>query len=229
MRKPRVLIVEDNNPWKNTITNLLRTENCDLEHVDNLEAAEILLSTRKRFDIVITNMILEEGSPLLGGLRVLDKVRDRRSVTRCIVLTEDRNFQTAVRIHNEYGEIVYAIIPKTNPWVDHKEFLEKFRVALAIVLDAKSAARKPPVSTPHVQGEELKRLVTEIKQYVQCNDLKNALNLLPGIGIKQNQVTQLERRLNLLQDRERKKTITRDDADTEYARIAEAILKLLPE
>jgi len=107
-------------------------------HNEN-EAIDLL--RKEQFDLVITNMILEEGMPLLGGLEVLDTVRKLQLETVCMVLTECENYQTAVRIHNEYRDIVVAIIPKSDPWVDAEGFKLKVKNALSALSPATQVSK----------------------------------------------------------------------------------------
>jgi CheY-like chemotaxis protein len=143
-RLPKVLLVDDTPRWRDAVTRLLQKENCHLVSVGNFEQARDLLS-QGHFDVVITNLVLEEGSLVMEGLQVLDHVKALGGSTQCIVLATIENPRVPAVIHNKYRSIIFAIVLKSDPWVDYDSFLQEFRGA---VLQARSSQERVAQPSP---------------------------------------------------------------------------------
>jgi len=128
-RLPKVLLVDDTPRWRDAVTRLLQKESCHLVSARNFEQARDLLS-QEHFDVVITNLVLEEGSLVMEGLQVLDHVKALGGSTQCIVLATIENPRVPAVIHNKYRSIIFAIVLKSDPWVDYDSFLQEFRGAV---------------------------------------------------------------------------------------------------
>jgi HEAT repeat protein len=69
--------------------------------------------------------------------------------------------------------------------------------------------------------------IAEIRELVREDQLEKALNTLLEAGANQNEVDQLIRRLNRVRGHERQGTLTGEEADAKYAKIADAVLDLI--
>jgi len=70
-------------------------------------------------------------------------------------------------------------------------------------------------------------IIAEIEGLVREDQLAEALEKLSGLETYRHEATLLAQRLKRIRERERRGTVTRDDADAEYTRIAKAILDLI--
>jgi DNA-binding NtrC family response regulator len=218
MPEVSVLIVEDKQNWRDTINKLLQGEDCRLICAHNAQEAKCLLG-REDFDVVITNMVLEEGSLLLEGLEVLNMVRELGEMTPCLVLSEVEHFQTAVKIHNDYRDIVHAIMTKTTPWMDPEEFLSRFRKALR----STKRQRRQRARRPQIGAQDRARVRTLVREA----RLEEAIEALTKLTSDSGETALLAHHWNDLRRRERKRLVSASDARVERAEITQAILDML--
>jgi ActR/RegA family two-component response regulator len=86
---------------------------------------------------------------------------------------------------------------------------------------------KPAMEAGRLAEAELDaETIAEIRELVGQDQLEQVLEKLSGVKVYQREGAQLSRRLARVRRQNRQGTITRDDADAERARIAEAILDL---
>ncbi|WP_324827370.1 nitrogen regulation protein NR(I) [Qipengyuania zhejiangensis] len=93
-----VLLVEDDKSIATVITEALRDEGYDVTACDSLAARDALLAAR-RFDVMLTDVILGDGD----GLESIGRVRDAAPDMPVIVLSAQNTLDTAVRASDSHA------------------------------------------------------------------------------------------------------------------------------
>ena len=80
---PSVLVVEDEEPIRTLIVNVLRDEGFDVASAGSGWAA-LDIAERKKFDLLVTDIGLPDG---LDGIELAQCVRTRRPALRCLFIS----------------------------------------------------------------------------------------------------------------------------------------------
>lgn len=91
VEEPRILVVEDDRPLRESIQKYLAKEHLDVREAENLHSARSQLN-QERFDLILLDLTLPDGN----GLEILEKL-PAESIGRVIVLSGTGTIETAVR------------------------------------------------------------------------------------------------------------------------------------
>ncbi len=120
----RILIVDDDSLIRNSLYEVLRVENYDVEVAsDGLEALEI---TRiKDFDIVITDIKM----PKLDGIALLERIKREKPRTEVVIITSYGSVENAVEAM-KYGASDYITKPIIDDEIKHciRKILKNIRL-----------------------------------------------------------------------------------------------------
>ena len=105
----RILIVEDNLRYRETVNRSLRGFYPDLDFADSIEEARRYLET-KYYDVIVTDMRLQSDSS--GGFGVVDWVEEHRITSAIIVLTANETVDDCRRACAAALDIVGTIFAR---------------------------------------------------------------------------------------------------------------------
>ena len=88
----KVLLVEDDRAIATVITEALRDEGFDVSSCSSIAKRDVLLE-RENFDVLLTDIMLEDGD----GLDSIDRVREKAPLMPIIVLSAQNTLDTAIR------------------------------------------------------------------------------------------------------------------------------------
>lgn len=149
---PSVLIVDDEQGIRATLSEFLRDENFEVETAADVEEAQKLLG-RRRFDVVVTDIIM----PRLSGVDLLKSIHDQQPLAQVILITGEPLLDTATQALRA-GAYDYLQKPVTRQKIlgvvtsaakvkillDEKDRLEqenrRYRKELEVLLDERTRA-----------------------------------------------------------------------------------------
>lgn len=148
---PRVLIIDDEEDVRVTVERRLRREGYEVEQAaSQAEGLERIAAAQPAYDLVITDMVMEDPS---SGVKVLETALTRDLFTEVIVLTAYGNVANAVECMKR-GAFDY--VEKNIPGVDVYELLilkmaqamERRRTALQVIRRYNDYARRHDLGLP---------------------------------------------------------------------------------
>lgn len=105
MKKPRLLIVDDDKLLNHNMTWLLRRKGYDVTGVEDGESALASIETQE-FDVII----LDQKMPGMGGIEALREIKKKHPDIEVIILTGASSVESAVKGF-EFGAYDYTTKP----------------------------------------------------------------------------------------------------------------------
>lgn len=116
----RILVVEDEVEWRNTIKLALKPAQYDVITASNYD--EALNRLEEDYDLIIIDMRLGE-NPYYAGELLLSDITNRNIQTPCIVLTQ--SFLSTVDILNKYRNVVNVVVKGDTDLVSLREIVAR--------------------------------------------------------------------------------------------------------
>ncbi len=218
--QPTILIVDDEEDWRESISLPLESEGYHLEFARN--SAQVLekINGDKPFDIICMNILLRgevKDGWRLEWTNLLGEAEKRRA--NVIVITSmnkvpNTNNNQIIEEAKEYG--VKAVFFKDE--ISRNKLLKEIQKIVPISYNMKNYSS--------FLTEEEK---AEIRQLIKKDELEPALVMLESKKILQNQAIGFQGRLTRIKSEHRQSLKTREEAEIERNRIGQAILELISE
>jgi two-component system response regulator FlrC len=161
--KHSILVVDDEPAQRQFLKGSLDKEHDITTAADGVEATQML--SRRSFDLIIT----DERMPRMGGLELIEWVRERTPETPIIVLTAYGSVETAVTAM-KLGAQEYLTKPLKSP--------EELRVIVTKALDTRSLRNRTLVYQQQTEGEFPANIVA------QSEALRHALQLATRVAVQ---------------------------------------------
>lgn len=130
-QKPSILVVDDQENWRNLLQSLLSSDYDVLSVGSYSSGLEAYRAKFPPYDVIIADMCLDAEIGNEDGLRLIEEVQKQSSYTQTIVLTGYPSIETvkrALRHHKAYEYI--EKFPSSGQRFDHKEFLRVVKEAV---------------------------------------------------------------------------------------------------
>ncbi|MEO0107616.1 MAG: response regulator [candidate division WOR-3 bacterium] len=118
-KKCRVLIVDDNRDFAESLRDILQFRDFDVTIANDGRRA-VSLAEQESFDIVLLDLVM----PGMDGVDVLERIHGRRPETRFVIMTAYSNSELADRARQAP---VAAVFRKPLPIDDVARLLDRFR------------------------------------------------------------------------------------------------------